>query len=452
MSAAPGDRAGQGARPGLGCVAVPLLARDIGAPLERLFALWTDDRFLPRLTPAAPRPALLIMVNHATPADLARAEALYAAAPRLAACFSGLHVQSADLSADRDLYTRRHGQDGGAYGTRAGPNFLFHATMEAAGRLCGPGDFCLQIELDCLPVGPGWLERVQEVIDAHPRAWVIGSHFAGTGELGQDIQLHLNGNALYRAGAAAFRRFLGQVWMPRLMRHAAERKDLAYDCWWALERSLARAWDGNDGWALVQTYDSFFQADPFIVNLMVPVAEASDYLTVFDRFAALGRTPVFFHGQAMTAVTGALLEHPGDDLFASIDRLSPPDGAAPPRSVAQCVPLSAPLSAPPSAPDPAATAAPAPPAEVPPPAEAPDPDAARRFLAVAAARLLTEPALCAQCAPEAAWGRALLAAVDRLAPGEARRQHLLDVLAACAPEAANRPEWRQRGARIPPQG
>lgn len=320
----------------LGCVAVPIISFDIERNLGELFALWADKRFAPGFAPGTgtgtdkgTRPHLMVAVNRATEAELAQIESLYREYPALAASFSGFSAQSCDLEGERDIYAReddtRWGEKGPAFGRKAGPNFLFQRTIEMAAAY---GGFTLQVELDCLPVGPGWLAAVDQVIDDHPRAWVIGSHYAGGDSLGADVKSHLNGNALYHAGDPRFRAFLSDVWMPRILHQIAERPDLAYDCWWAVERHEADARANNQSWQLFQIYDSFFHADPFVINLLVPEAGTQYYKRVFERFESLGVPPVFLHGPAMNAVRRVALQQPESTLFEIIDHLDPPPFSA----------------------------------------------------------------------------------------------------------------------------
>jgi len=325
----------------LGCVAVPIISFDIERNLGELFALWADQRFAPGTgahTDEDTRPHLMVAVNRATDAELAHIESLYREYPALAASFSGFSAQSCDLEGERDIYAReddtRWGEKGPAFGRKAGPNFLFQRTIEMAAAY---GGFTLQVELDCLPVGPGWLAAVDEVIADHPRAWVIGSHYAGGDALGADVKSHMNGNALYHAGDPRFRAFLSDVWMPRILHQIAERPDLAYDCWWAVERHEADARANNTSWQLFQIYDSFFHADPFVINLLVPEAGTQYYKRVFERFESLGVPPVFLHGPAMNAARRAALQQPENTLFEIIDQLDTPPLSAirRPRSAGQ---------------------------------------------------------------------------------------------------------------------
>ncbi|AXI44595.1 hypothetical protein C1J03_00250 [Sulfitobacter sp. SK012] len=303
----------------LRCVAVPVVASDIGPVLAQLFALWSDERFAPVVDARTHRPHLMIVANAANEDQLALAEALFRDHPKLANAFSGFSALSADLAGDFDRYERKPGAREGAYGARAGPNFQFFKTMEFSQER---GGFTLQIEVDCLPVSAGWVEATQDVIDDHTSAWVIGSVYAGIGELKKKTQSHLNGNALYRTGDPLFQAFLREVWQPRLMKQIGLDYTVPYDCWWALECARASARKPNDAWHLFQAYDPFFHSDPFVVNLLVTTAEVDDYLDVFDRHATLGQAPVFFHGQAMNSVRASLLEHPSDGMPQAISRLS----------------------------------------------------------------------------------------------------------------------------------
>lgn len=305
----------------LGCVAVPILASDIDHRFRDLLALWSDPRFFPVTRRHARKPHLLVVVNNAPPEALAKAEAVFRAFPSLAECFAACHAHSAGLEGDRDLYVRGATRMHGRFGNKAGPNLLFQQTMQFARQF---GGFTLQTELDCLPVQAGWLESAQAVIAANARAWIIGSTFAGRQRLTHEIQMHLNGNAIYKAGDDGFQAFLNNVWMPGIFSRADTDPNLAYDCWWALMKHKANQNDGEEAWQLFQRYDAFFHNDPFIVNLLSAPAECQEYRNVFERLVETGRTPVFLHGPAMTSLLSVLLNHPKDSVFDAIDRIAPP--------------------------------------------------------------------------------------------------------------------------------
>ena len=311
----------------LGCVALPIIAGDIAGNLGEVFALWADDRFRPFVPGGTPphKPHLLIVVNSASEAQLAQITTLYRTFPVLASSFSGISVHSAQLEGARDTYAPdgdgNEAAGGPVLGRKAGPNFLFQRVIELGAE---HGGFTLQLELDCLPVGPGWLGATGMVISDHPRAWVIGSHYGGAGLLGPDAKFHLNGNALYQGSDPRFKAFFDGIWMPRLLYQIRKRPDLAYDWWWSVERFEADALSNNISWQLFQTYDSFFHADPFVVNLAVPGTSVQAYARIFDQFAGLGQPPVFLHGPAMNVVRRDLLEQPQSGIFDVIDSLDPP--------------------------------------------------------------------------------------------------------------------------------
>ena len=308
--------------PQLGSVSVPIVRADIDGNLVTLFELWNDSRFFPALSDDEPKPALLVVVNSAPPEDLARIAALFATYPSLAACFSGIHPVSANLSGDQDLYLREaNPRSRGAYGSRAGPNFLFFETMRQA---AGFGGYTLQIEVDCLPVQAGWLDATHRVLQRNAGSWVIGSSFAGSGLVNRDISLHLNGNALYHAGDERFTDFVETVWKPRLLEMTNKIPSIAYDCWWSYERAHVEVENDNASWQLVRTYDCQFRNDPFVVNLLDQRNSTADFLAAYDRYARLGRIPIFFHGPMIREVAATLLEHRTDSMIEAIDRLDPP--------------------------------------------------------------------------------------------------------------------------------
>lgn len=308
-----------GFHPRLNCIAIPLLRSDLTAGFLEIMHLWNDGRYLPRKSPTAPMPHLLVMVNNAPPKDLAAAEMAFYKFENLSSCFSGITVLSAGLEGDRDLYVKQEGQRVGKFGSRAGPNFLFQATMNAAARY---GGFCLQLELDCLPIAAGWIEATQEVVDGHAGAWVIGTHFSGEGLLDHTLQTHLNGNALYRTGDPQFQRFLNTVWMPRVLEHTKTFVDLAYDCWWAYELTHSDPIMNNEGWALFKIYNGFFHSNHFITNLLVDAKQSRDYVKVMHQVLAVGVQPVFFHGPALNHIRSELLMNPHESIFNVIDRMS----------------------------------------------------------------------------------------------------------------------------------
>ena len=92
------------------CVAIPLLAQDIGPNLASTFGLWEDYRFLPRTYRAENLPRLLIVMNNGSDPEKQKAEEIFRAHPRMASCFSGIAVESAELHGDADAYVRDSAQ------------------------------------------------------------------------------------------------------------------------------------------------------------------------------------------------------------------------------------------------------------------------------------------------------------------------------------------------------
>lgn len=301
------------------CVAIPLLAQDIGPNLATTFGIWEDDRFLPRTYHAENRPRLLIVMNNGSDAEKQKAEELFRAHPRIVSCFSGVTVENAELHGDADVYVRDSTQPRGRFGNKAGPNHLFQKTMQFAARY---GGWTMQLELDCLPVEADWLDATQRVIDGGTRSWVIGTLFSGRSGIDRAFQTHLNGNALYKTGDPEFQTFLASIWLPSITKLSLHWPNLAYDCWWSLQCYLADASKGNSFWDLFQTYGSFFRYDPFIVNLLVEPSGAGEYITQFQRFASIGRSPVFFHGPAIKPLLRTLLLNRQDNLLTAIDRVA----------------------------------------------------------------------------------------------------------------------------------
>lgn len=295
--------------------------------MERVFRLWSRDRFAPRHK--APPPALIIVVNNGDDELLEQFSALYKTKPRLARHFSELVTVSADLTGDADLYVRKEPKAKGRYGNKAGPNFLFQKAMHFAAPY---GDYALQIELDCLPTGPAWIDRTLDVIQRNKGAWVIGSAYVGKVNLDPQVQFHLNGNAIYKAGDPNFIDFLDNIWIRRILDHLEENPNLAYDCWWAYEMDRASSAERNDSWRLWQKYDRLFRNDSFLVNLRVGTENLSDFLKIHDRFAKISSPPVFYHGQAITEVINELCNDPNQDLSSFLRNpgrsLTPPKGPA----------------------------------------------------------------------------------------------------------------------------
>lgn len=309
---------------------MPIVAADIAERLPRLLRLWSDRRFVPATGPlSGSGPRLVIVVNRASPEEIGRIMVMVRGFPVIARCFAGVEVVSAGLEGARDLYVRGQGALAGPFGNKAGPNFLFAASMKAA---LPHGGFTFLTELDCLPTGPDWLAALERIAAQNARAWVIGSIYSGPRRLGKIVQDHLNGNALYKAGDPLFQDFLDSEWMPGLLSDiSAGHPNLAYDCWWAVERWRADPETGNPSWERVRRYDGFFRNDPFLLNFLGRGDDMRAARAWMETMAAVGRPPLFVHGPAMGEVADLLLAAPDLRLSDALDMLSV---TAPPRPAA----------------------------------------------------------------------------------------------------------------------
>ena len=200
----------------------------------------------------------------------------------------------------------------GKYGNKAGPNFLFQKTLNTASEY---GGFSLQIELDCFPSSGGWLDRSNKLVDGSNGTWVIGSKYAGSFGLHVSVLNHLNGNALYNVGNPDFIKFLNEIWIPRTIHLTDIVPYLAYDCWWAYELNSADSFHGNYSWQLVQTYDSFFKNEPFIVNLLPAESTAFRFFEMYKLFNSLNKTPIFFHSSTIRPLVEKILKTPDTTLI-----------------------------------------------------------------------------------------------------------------------------------------
>lgn len=276
----------------LSAIVVPCLLSDV-ENIRQTLEHWCH----PALAPSATGRKVKLVLVFNTINDVVRAEVLNAWRdnPRLALFFSELVIRSADLSGDRDLYVKERSRElKGTYGNIAGPNFLFQRAMEHASEC---GGFVFQMELDCVPLATGWVDALDRVVARSAGAWVVGGMYNGDFRVNNSIRLHMNGNALYNVGDAAFMKFVNETWMPRLLELSKDYPNLAYDCWWALEieHSDTKDLSRSSSWNLLRSYASFFRPDPFILNYL----NSDPLRTLFTRhyqfFSDLGKPPLFLH-------------------------------------------------------------------------------------------------------------------------------------------------------------
>lgn len=293
-------------------LSIPCLTSDLKA-FERMLTLWSDPRFSPVTTswPDQDRPALLVVLNAATPNQAAAFQAAWDAAPALHEVFASFHLEIAGLEGEEDLYVRDSQISHGRFGNKAGPNFLFQRTLHAATAF---GGFTFLHELDCFGMAPGWLEQLAQLALDRPTAWVVGARYTGAIPVGRIIQHHLNGNALYHVGQPRFMDFVDNVWMTRLLTLIRTDPNLAYDCWWATEYARASSAAQNDSWQIVKTYAPFITEAGFIANLLHPQTAHRDLATAQEIAGQTGLALIFIHGAPATEFFDIALAQPDADL------------------------------------------------------------------------------------------------------------------------------------------
>lgn len=128
-------------------------------------------------------------------------------------CFTSMELWSAGLSAEEDVYPM-------------GPCVMFHRTFVRA-RIFGFSHW-LQYEPDVFPIRTGWLERAIFLVEDNPTCdlwWQLGSEpsydsvtdFLKTSTGTRDVDLHINGNALYCVNSpefAAYRAMVRELFPP----------------------------------------------------------------------------------------------------------------------------------------------------------------------------------------------------------------------------------------------
>lgn len=296
----------------LEAIVVPCLASDLQI-LEFILGMWSTSCFTPSITG---RKVKLLLVFNQLNSDLKRTILeIWDAHPKLRFYFDELQVQSADLTGDRDLYVKSRTREvKGEFGNIAGPNFLFQSAMNYASRF---GGYVFQMEVDCFPLMPGWIEALDDVIRGAGGAWVIGAMYNGSFAVNQAVKLHLNGNALYKTGDPKFIDFLNNTWIPRLSDLSKEMPNLAYDCWWALEidRSKTNDLSPDSSWNLVRRYNSFFYNDPFIINLTKLDSLEETFGEYFNFYDSVGKSPIFLHYASCKELAERVLAGEADSLL-----------------------------------------------------------------------------------------------------------------------------------------
>ncbi|HEX6828843.1 MAG TPA: hypothetical protein VF104_07675 [Burkholderiales bacterium] len=213
----------------LTAIVVPLTIREV-SQLECLFFLWGLWALVGRAAgetgPAEIR--LILSLDREPGPELEEAIADAYAHYGLAGIFSGCAVNYCHISREENIYVRvgqKPPEKIPPLGLKSGPNTLFFRSLS---QFCDGQKTVLLNEVDCFPVRPDWIGRLQRLVAGSEPFWVLGSPYRGWGRLGPEILGHVNGNALYGVGAPGFKAFL-EDWERSLAESVKRNPDLAYD-------------------------------------------------------------------------------------------------------------------------------------------------------------------------------------------------------------------------------
>lgn len=249
----------------LGAVIIPCTVKEKDQILAN-FQLWSQAAFAPFLhATESALPKLVFVFNRAMEDASAEIREKFDHL-KLNRYFDSIVIHSLDLDGEADTYSRSYHKPVGTQGYKAGPNNQFFKTMRLASEY---GRYVFLMETDCIPIRPGWLQRLSTIVSDSEPFFVMGSAYRGTARLAKSFSRHINGNAIYAAGDPEFISFLDNFWEPEL-RKAVELADrrLAYDC--VLEAILSGAHsDVADDpiWRVWQRIAHKFRYTDFIQNL-----------------------------------------------------------------------------------------------------------------------------------------------------------------------------------------
>ena len=181
--------------------------------------------------------------------------------------FETLCFECLELSGEADLYQTDYTKPAGAQGHKAGPNNQFFETMR---RVRSAGRYVFFMEPDCVPIRPDWLGQLLDRLD-RADAWIIGSVYRGRGTLDRRFMRHLNGNAIYAAGDAAFQDFLVDLegrFAALLSEDSRYAYDLALEILFTGASSDAKATDEERAlWRYFQPIAHRFHSTDYIQNI-----------------------------------------------------------------------------------------------------------------------------------------------------------------------------------------
>jgi hypothetical protein len=175
-------------------------------------------------------------------------------------------VHFLDLPPEKDQYIRDAKGPIPEFGFKSGPNWMFYEAMRYAKQY---GGYCLQIETDCKPIQPGWLDTLTEVARRSPDKLIVGSPYRGQGTVWRGFARHINGNALYNVGDANFWEWLeGMLWPWLCETVKLAMPTLAYDCAWEayIHREDLDS-ESHPDWHKVRKYVDKFAASSHLLNI-----------------------------------------------------------------------------------------------------------------------------------------------------------------------------------------
>jgi hypothetical protein len=302
----------------IGSVLVPLIPRELDAAVANL-KIWNHQDTAPSRRVDALKPVFIFCMNCGYDAAIEKMlTTAYEACPNVVASFSSMIVHFCDLPPEKDLYIRDGQGPAPEFGYKSGPNWMFYEAMRFAKRY---GGYCLQIETDCRPIAAGWLDTLTDVARRSADKLIVGSPYRGQGQLWRAYARHINGNALYNVGDAAFWEWLDGLLWPWLCEvTGSTQPSLAYDCAWEayIHREELDASDHLD-WLKIRKYVDKFVASTQLVNIAGGVELRKEYIWTLRRIKEDFPEAVMIHGPFTTdseqetspVNIGALAAHAG---------------------------------------------------------------------------------------------------------------------------------------------
>jgi hypothetical protein len=299
-------------------VLVPLIPRELDAAVANL-KIWNHQDTAPSRRVDALKPVFIFCMNCGYDAAIEKMlTTAYEACPNVVASFSSMIVHFCDLPPEKDLYIRDGQGPAPEFGYKSGPNWMFYEAMRFAKRY---GGYCLQIETDCRPIAAGWLDTLTDVARRSADKLIVGSPYRGQGQLWRAYARHINGNALYNVGDAAFWEWLDGLLWPWLCEvTGSTQPSLAYDCAWEayIHREELDASDHLD-WLKIRKYVDKFVASTQLVNIAGGVELRKEYIWTLRRIKEDFPEAVMIHGPFTTdseqetspVNIGALAAHAG---------------------------------------------------------------------------------------------------------------------------------------------